>query len=282
MKNIKRTDPHRKGAIVPGNYSYVLSYFTGGADEPALGVKDIVEMRQNGAKFSDNGGSIGKCAACGAWFKEGDVWYHEPTGEHIHLGHDCADKYGMMVDRSAFELELGRHRAAAAVIIQRKINDEKRQAFLDATPSLAEDFALKDKHNIIANIYDSFVSWCSISEKQIALVHKLAEEIRNPAPKEAELCLVTPPEGRVAVEGDVVGTKVVDTQFGSAVKMLVLVTLPSGSVYKLWGTAPSSLLGDKPLKGNKVSFTATVTPKELGFGFFSRPAKAAFVEAATP
>lgn len=276
-KTNQRTDPHRKGAIVPGDYKFVLSYWTGNSQDPdGYGLDELMALGNSGAHFFSGPDSVGKCDACGARFGTGDVWHHIPTNEYIHLGHDCASKYGLLVDRSAFELSLERHRAATAVQVQRQLNNEKRAAFLVEHPGLEEDLTVE--HRIVNDIASRFLQNCFLSPAQVALVHKIANEIRNPKPRENEAPKAQPPTGRVSVAGKVVSTKVVETDFGQAVKMLVVVKNQDGSEWKAWGTAPSSLLGGStdtgPLKGHNVSFTATFQPKELGFAFFSRPSKA--------
>jgi hypothetical protein len=276
-KLAQRTDPHRKGAIVPGNYEYVLSYWTGSSQDPdGYGLDELMHLQNSGAHFFSGPESVGKCDACGARFGTGDVWHHIPTDEYIHLGHDCAAKYGLLVDRSAFELSLERHRAATAVVLQRKINDDKRKAFLEANPGLEED--LNVDHRIINDIASRFVQNCSLSPAQVALVHKIANEVRNPNPRWTEAPKAQAPTGRVSVAGKVVSTKVVETNFGTAIKMLVVIKNPDGSEWKAWGTAPDSILGGGteagPLKGHNVAFDAAFQPKEPGFAFFSRPTKA--------
>lgn len=72
-----------------------------------------------------------------------------------------------------------------------------------------------------------------------------------------------PPTGRVTVEGLVLSIKHVETQFGWAEKLL----LDCGE-YRLYGTLPSGL---DAVTGGTVRFVATVQPKEVGFGFYSRP-----------
>ena len=39
-----RADIHRPGAIIPAEYSYVLSYDLGGPDEPPFGLKEFVNF----------------------------------------------------------------------------------------------------------------------------------------------------------------------------------------------------------------------------------------------
>jgi hypothetical protein len=46
--------------------------------------------------------------------------------------------------------------------------------------------------------------------------------------------------------------------------------------YRVWGTVPSGLAVGL---GDRVRLTATVQPKEVGFGFYSRPSKAELLTA---
>jgi hypothetical protein len=75
-----------------------------------------------------------------------------------------------------------------------------------------------------------------------------------------------PPTGRVVVEGKVVSIKQVESQWGTVTKILV-----DCGAYRLFGTAPGHVVYDRDAV---VRFKATVEPKEVGFGFYSRPGKA--------
>jgi len=82
--------------------------------------------------------------------------------------------------------------------------------------------------------------------------------------------------GRYAIEGVVLSTKVVDSDFGSSWKMLVQVQQADG-VVRLWGSVPSSI---DPEIGDTVRFTASVeVGRDADFGFFKRPTKAEVVAA---
>ena len=85
------------------------------------------------------------------------------------------------------------------------------------------------------------------------------------APK-ADAPLVTPQDGRRVITGQVLNTKQVESQWGYTTKVLV-----QCDGFRLFGSLPSS--ADAPEAGTPVRFTATVEPKEPGFGFFSRPTK---------
>src|SRR5688500_19823272 len=93
----QRTDAHRPGAIVPRDYGCIVSYALAttidGWPVPAVNMEVVIDAQrmaqERGARMY---GNPGKCGVCGACFKYGDLWLHEPTGEIVHLGHDCADK----------------------------------------------------------------------------------------------------------------------------------------------------------------------------------------------
>ena len=301
-----RTDPHRKGAIIPAEYSHVFFYNLetqqDGDPIPSFGVnceidnrvisKDedgntvvtngkhaedgsccVVGLRKSGAKLAEYG-STGKCTACGSRFIYGEVWKHEPTGEHIHVGHICAEKYGLISDRTAHELEAGRRAAVVVAKFERERKAKERAEFLSEHPGLAE--ALETDHNIVANIKQSFVQWCNLSEKQIALVMKLHKEDKeqSEAPQESHTAA---PEGKRVFRGVVVSKRAKDTQWGCSIKLTVKVTTPEG-VWLAWGTCPAALLysnSDDPGAevGDTVELKATLTRSDRDdhFAFYKRP-----------
>lgn len=94
-------------------------------------------------------------------------------------------------------------------------------------------------------------------------------------------------EGRVTITGTVISTKVVDSQFGSSVKMLV----EHKDGWKIWGTIPSAIqfinevrgnhCGQRALeRGDVVRFDAVVekSDRDPKFGFFRRATKAQLVK----
>lgn len=309
MAKTNRTDAHRPGSIVPAEYEYVMSYalstekFRGfGLDcrrERAVfeataqdvlngrpgnlvseGTHDsggrccLQAMRDAGVPWAATG-STGKCTVCGAVYLYGDVWRHEPTGEHIHVGHQCADKYRLLVDRSAWELALDRAKHAAAVELTRTAKAAERAEFLSKHEGLAAD--LEVDHPIVRDIASKFVQYCSLSEKQVALVRKLAHEVRNPVVR-AEEKHVAAPTGRVLVQGKIVSVKTVESEWGTTRKIVVKVETPEGS-WLCYGSLPSSICD--AAKGDVAEFTATLSPgRESHFAFASRPSKARIVSRA--
>lgn len=300
-KGIQRTDPHRKGAIVPAEYVYVFSFNLPTSHEghpvrglgincetdlswvERVGEQDVhhvgahrpsndccvLGLRRRGEKFATHGGP-GKCTACGASFVYGDVWRHTPTGEHIFLGHDCAAKYGLLADRSAWELEHGRRKQAAAVAAERALRQEERDGFLAKHPGLREDLTVD--HHIVRDIADRFQARRSLSDKQVALVRKLAHETRNPAPPEKH---VDAPTGRCTFRGRIVSIKDHESQYGITPKLTIKVETPTGS-WLAWGTCPRDL---EAARGDLIEITATLSHgRDKHFAFYKRPAGARRLE----
>lgn len=112
---------------------------------------------------------------------------------------------------------------------------------------------------------------------------KLQREKREAEKAKAADC----PEGRMAIEGEVVSVKWKDSDYGGSLKM----TVKTDDGYLVWGSVPSVLCSIKTIigegedswvtykdvgRGDRVRFTGTVTPSDTDkkFGFFKRPAKA--------
>lgn len=92
------------------------------------------------------------------------------------------------------------------------------------------------------------------------------------AEAEARAAAAPVPCGRVVLIGEVVSTKVVDSDFGSVMKMM----LRGAEGWRVWVTMPSSI---DAATGDRVRLTATVTAStdDPTFGFGSRPAKAEII-----
>jgi hypothetical protein len=301
----QRTDAHRPGAIVPADYgcivSYALSTTIDGWPVPSVNMEVVIDA-QNAAR--DRGarmyGNPGKCGVCGACFKYGDLWLHEPTGEIVHLGHDCADKYDLVADRQAFERALGAVRDRAAAEHAREIRKERTAGFLAAHAGLAA--ALEVDHYISRDLKDRLARTGMLSDKQVALAFKLERDVADRAKRDAERAtevMVAAPQGkRITFIGTVVGCKVQDGQWGSTLKITVKVEADGGS-WLAWGTCPSDVAGGafaigvwaddetaawraegkdgnattgERLRGRKVEITSTLKPgREPHFAVMDRP-----------
>lgn len=271
-----RTDIHRVGAIVPADYHFVLFYALATTDNgwpvPSFNIDLVVKLRQT-VKFAAHG-STGKCTVCGAHFIEGAIWRHEPTGEHIHIGHQCADKYDLRVDWSPLELARERQRIQAQreATAERNRTYEARQRaraeeYLESKPALRAALALD--HPIVKDIAERFYQYASLSPKQEALVLKIHQDILNPAPAEVK---VAAPTGRITFRGTIVSAKTREGfRGGVEFKITVKVKTAEGGVWLAWGTCPSDIW-DENLKGVEVEIKATLQPgNEPHFVFFKRP-----------
>lgn len=301
-----RTDNHRVSQIVPADYDYVLSYALpsslDGWPVPAVNVDQVVSLRASGARFAEHGG-LGSCTVCGTGHTYGDLWRHARTGEYIFVGHICADKYGLIADRQGWERELEGVRMRSAREHEVAMKQERFDHFAAQHDGLAAD--LQVDHYIIADIAGKLREYGSISDKQIALVRKLAEEKRNPAAEEATVPAPVE-EGRQTVTGRIVSVKTRTDDWGTSVKMTVKVATDDG-VWLTWGTLPTSLaeelqhkqiadrkayrealehddtlpsvLKDATLKGSLVRFDAKLkVGRDAHFTMFSRPTKASVIE----
>ncbi len=296
MARPARTDAHRPSAIIPANYEYILSFSTaasqGGMSVPSININCelivgtntvpgvhrangrccIIAIKQHGGIFAADAGP-GRCSVCGTHYVYGDVWFHKPTNEYICIGHDCADKYTLLADRSEWEMRNLRTREAIMKEITRKQNAEERAEFLAKHPGL--EAALECKHDIVRDIASKFYAYCSLSDKQVALVFKLAGEAAVAKPAEQH---VAAPTGKTTFRGTVVSCKAHESDYGTQIKLTVKVATPEGS-WLAWGTAPAAILNSFEsydyatlLRGCEVELTATLEAgREPHFVFMKRP-----------
>lgn len=148
-------------------------------------------------------------------------------------------------------------------------------AFLAANDGLRE--ALATKHDICRDLSAKLLRFGSLSPAQIALAHKLAAQAVAPKPIQ-----IMPPTGRVEITGKVIKVKETEGFRGADAWKMIVAVEGQGGEFRLYGSVPASLLEDDgALRGRRVAFTATVQPKEPGFGFFSRPTQARLLEVAS-
>lgn len=299
-KRSARTDAHRPGAIVPTDYELLVSYALAteidGWPVPAIGIEEVIafqnEAREAGHRMF---GNPGKCGVCGAAYKYGDLWRHEPTGEIVHLGHDCAEKYSLVADRMDFERELDAARRKTVREHTREIKRERAESFAARTPGLAA--ALELDHHVSRDLKAKLTQYGSLSPAQVSLALRLVDQDTQRRAREAERAtevMVAAPLGkRVTFAGVVVGAKVMESQYGSTVKITVKVETDAGS-WLAWGTLPQSVadtLWDAPeadvwraagkdrdartperVRGRRVEITATLKPgREPHFAVMDRP-----------
>ena len=274
---MKRSDIYSPSSIIPADYQFLFGYAHPSSAEgmvvPGFNMDKLTAVRNGdpvGFAAIHKGGA---CDVCGAWHIEGSVFLHQPTGEAIALGWTCAEKLDLDYDESERARLSGDRKAARASVIKRA----KKRAHLKGFVRLATAEvlrALKLDHYITRSIRAQVLRGRDLSDKQIALVLKLAED----AQERTEEARVAAPsrEERMVVEGEVVGLKVHETAYGTSLKMTVKVTEANG-VWLCWGTVPSDLPGN--LRGCIVRFTARLklSDTDESFAFFKRPSKASIV-----
>jgi len=164
----KRTDIHRKSAVVASDYDYVLSYSLpttlGGWPVPAINV-DLALALQASEPFAAHG-SLTNCTLCGAHYGYGDIWKHRATGEHVWVGHDCADNVGWAVDRSEYD-------GLRLVIVNAIKADKKLHAKCDGNEALFA--ALRDAvHPVLVDMRAKLLKYGRMSEKAVKYALYLA------------------------------------------------------------------------------------------------------------
>lgn len=308
----KRTDVHRPSAIQPEDYQFVVvrcreDEEMGGA---AYRVQEFNAHREiTGGVFSnhDHGGN---CDVCGAWCIDYAIFYHVPSNKYIKAGLDCSEKIEMgHADdfRRVAEMRraaVRREKAAAAALeylAEHNLDTIAEALFADdsfgqviraddpfvwinqvvglegITLTNSEHNRLMGQMGTLVDLIRSLVRWGSWSNRQLALAHKLAENIMNAKAvivdrREQEAAMIDAPEGKVEITGKVVSTKWVEGPYNDTLKMLVI----DDRNFKVWSTVPAAI---DPEVGQKVRFTATLTrsDKDASFAFAKRPSKASIV-----
>lgn len=296
----KRTDTHSYGSIVPSEYSLVMMFelapempFFQGVPEWWTKMREQYVALRRDENFRDfNGG----CAVCGQRnYKTGAIFRHEPTGELIEMGWMCAEKVDLAVDRAEIERFRATRKSLTLAFQARAEKRARIREFVATAPEgLLED--LRVDHHIIQDIRSKIGKYAGgLSEKQVALVRRLADEVRNAEPEATPVAI--PAEfldGRVEFEATILGFKTVEGMYGTQDKMIVQVDVEGGA-FKLYGTAPAKLYdlcekkfdGEVPeggywkaIRGEKIKMKARIdqSDRDEAFGFTNRPSVVAFVD----
>ncbi len=293
-----RTDIHRPGILLPDDYTCVacFSFPTGenGADPEGDMYEWTAWEKENPGAPRPSTHSNGSCTICGTWFRHGALLRHDPTGEVIQIGHQCARSHALALNDTAW-LRSKKKKARLRMAELSKMRNAKKRAEILAQHAGLED-ALCCDHYIIQDISCRFKRYHAISDKQVALVMKLAAELAEkallpPVPEDIELPV---PVGKHLVRGLVVSAKErPGFAYGSyETKLTVKVTTDEGT-WLVWGTQPVALeralddhnhdcpQADKlpSLKGATIEFMATITASDDDphFGFYKRPTKATII-----
>lgn len=227
------------------------------------------------------------CDHCGASFRYGMLYRHV-SGEIVVVGNICADQTFSVSSKAALELKKLKKRVST---FRGKIKSEAARAkrwedLEELYPDVAAIFEVFD-HYIIQDIKQRYLDWGKISDKQLALVRKIAQDIEEKAnTPEPEWQEVT--EGKRDVTGTILTVKFQNSMYGTSQKMLVHLD----GDQKVWGTCPEALSWKtneygqaeardfKEMRGMRISFRATFerSKDDAKFGFFKRPTKVVVVE----
>lgn len=269
-----RTDIHKPSAITPEDYNFVAIHFDPLAAEEVGGHWLLAEnqriirqhRKRTGGKFAthEHGGT---CMVCGAHASFLACFHHEKTNEYILVGETCTSNLHIgAIDsfrrcrkavKSARELKAGK--AKAIMLLAEKGIERAFEKFES------------DKLSQVGQIVSTVVKLGRLSDKQAefikALLHREdnAKALAETRAKEKALAKDCP-EGRIEIKGEVLSKKLVSSQFGDVLKMLV----KASDGWTVWGTVPSGLDIER---GSQVHIRATVKRAENDpkHGFFSRP-----------
>ena len=293
-----RVDIHSPGSLLPDDYTCVacFSFPTG-----EMGADPECDMYEWSAWEKENPGAPtptthrnGGCTICGTHFRHGALLRHNPTGEVLQIGHNCARRHDLALADTAWLRKKKKKSKLRMAELSKSRNARKRAEILAKHEGLED--ALSADHYIIQDIACQFKRYHRLSEKQVALVMKLAAELAAkallpPVPEDIEIPV---PVGKHLVRGVVVSSK--DRPgyaYGSMeTKLTVKVTTDEGT-WLVWGTQPVALeraLDDHnhglvypnklpSLKGATIEFMATITASDdkPNFGFYKRPTKATII-----
>lgn len=280
-----RTDIHRPSSPDFDPQAYRCLGVYDNKPEPGISTNpDIVARKQALSTLIDEGyqfgaGSSSQCGHCGAHLRYAALMVREDVKEFIFVGEDCLDNRFDSLTKDEFQ----RLRKAAALNADRvRKSDRVAKVYAD-NPGLEQ--ALATDHYIVSDIRFRLQARGEISEKQVALVFKIAqqeaERAQRIADRQAEAAAlaasgVRVPIGRGRVEGTILSVRGQEGAYGFQMKVLV----QSNEGWKVWGTLPRSLWDDAEV-GAHIEFKATLTRSDDDpvFGFFKRPTNAALVAA---
>jgi hypothetical protein len=311
-----RDDIHRPSAIDPADYTYVGSFindppytFDGDLACDPSELADYPQEHLDGACYGDllhpnvspdrPRMHFGQCDHCGAYIRYCAIYRHNPSGQYMVTGHDCADNTMGWDGRRS--LELARQKKAMAASRKNAKEQEERLANINATRELfpaAVDLLMNyEGHNsFIQDVASRFTRWgttkritdgdYSAQSKVMMAVLNAHQRDKERAEEKAQAADV--PEGRQVIEGQVLSVKDYDGDFGTQWKMLV----KADEGWTVFGTVPRALTElpnpasdsywDRLMveRGQRVRFTATikVSRKDRTHGYYSRPAKAEIVD----
>jgi len=274
-----RTDQHRPVRLVTENYEYVGSFYHGPGSMFSDWSKELLKLVVSSTGTAYHSGS--QCDHCGAHLKYVAVLKHIPSGDHLAVGETCLDNRF-----SQATIDFQRLRKAAELDRKAQKIKEAAAAFRAANPDLEEIFQVGATYNVEwfkkleRNLYTYGSLFPGQVEKALKVAREIPEKARLRAEREAAEALeikgVVPEGSKLRFHGLVLSLKHVKGDFGWQTKMLLKVNRADGTVVKLYGTAPASLLRDEVKVGDFVRLTGNLTRSkdDEAFGFWSVPSQA--------
>lgn len=206
------------------------------------------------------------CGHCGHALRYGAVLVNNAARDGLMVGFDCLETYKKVVNGFVPAQRAARLAAEAAS------KDARARQFCSSHIGLAEAF--EADHYIVRDVHGKLRQYGSISQKQIDLVFKIAREWAEGAEARAVASArIVPdaPEGKVTVEGVILGFKTVDGYAYNTKVTKMIVESDEG--WKVYVTVPAHLNADK---GDRVRFGATLQQSrgDAKFAYGKRPTKA--------
>lgn len=171
---------------------------------------------------------------------------------------------------------------------ERQERDAQRAEWTAAHADVVE--ALKGmKGDFAIDMRDQIEYYGKLSEKQAAAVLRIAQENAERAEKAVEV-----PAGREVITGKILSVKRTESHYGYTPTVNYRATIEDDRGFRVNGNLPGALIEDlftmweqehttshsdrehweDIAKGVRVTLTATLEPKETGFGFWKRAARA--------
>ena len=231
----------------------------------------------------------GSCDHCGT-----GIHYHfvirSAEGDEFVVGSSCVEKTPdrklirvVRFQMSRMQQERKRAQRAEEDRLSARRNAAAARSFLADHPGLHR--SLTTDNVTTRDIARKLALRGSLSERQVSYVHSLARQVERAAEwkaQEQQLLDVPISIGRVELTGRILTTKLKESDWGTSLKMMVMVETAGGN-FKVWGSVPRAIEESTvdELRGQQIRFTAMVEPsrQDPKFGFFKRPTKASIIEA---
>ena len=288
-----RNDIHSPKNFKPSDYTVVEHFGVMSIDDgdgfikESYGYEAVEHVYEKDNQNADNPHpKAEQCDVCGTHFVHGAVMIHEPTGKAITIGGQC-----LTTIAEVRHLTEGQRLYAAKKAHTRRMKAAKLRNLLGENPGLNK--ALKTDHYISRDLRESAIKWGSLSEKQVKLAFKIAQDEAN-KPEEAKPVPMPDTDERRTVTATILGIKEVEGYMGGIDEKMLVQIEADGGAYKAYGTLPAAISdaqwaeeakrreanpeADKvwpQVKGAVITFTARFerSNKDECFGFIKRPTK---------